>query len=799
MAKRTPAYIYCLVFSSGAISHRFFDQLIPIWISVALLISALLVSYRVRYLRLLLCLLLGLSWANIIATQVLGQSIDVNLEKRDLVVTGTVVGVPVEYSRSVRFDFLIDDLRYLGENYPGPGKVRLKSYHKIEELAPNQKWRFTVRLKRSRGLQNPGSNFNYETYLFENRIRATGYVRDEVSNQLLNKTESDHSISSLRSDVSRFIQKEFKDYPHHGVLSALIVGIRNQVASQDWEILQNTGTIHLVAISGLHIGFIVGLVTWLASKMWRFSGRIQSILPANHVGIIFGFIAGFAYALLAGFTLPTRRALIMLMVFVSVMLLRRQASLFEVMSLALCAVILFDPLTPLSVGFWLSFGAVTIIACCVIRMANIQRMQNGKITDKYLSMIRSWTTTQLALSFGMAPLLIVIFSKVSVVSPLANLLAIPVVGFIVVPLGLFGLILFISGATEIAKYFFQWSINLIEWLWLFLSYIGQFKWAIWQPPQLPLSVLVALGVGMFLIFIKPAFPARRLALVALLPAFLYRPEGLQQGEFRYTMLDVGHGLAGIIETHSHSLLFDTGPNFSGGMDSGKAIVLPYLRSRGIKRLDVALISHEHNDHVGGFDSINSELQIDRVLSGVPDSVGGNTQQCQSGQHWRWDEVDFEVLWPLEGEVRLPFLRGNNASCVIRVSSQYGSLLLTADVEAEAEKEMVNLYTAALKSNVLQVPHQGSKTSSTTMFLNNVQPDLAIFSTGYRNRFGHPHEGVLQRYQSRDIEQINTAYSGAITINFAEKISIHTHRDNLQGYWYNNEFSTPLELLELDDQ
>ena len=784
MAKRMPASIYLLVFSSAVICHRFFDALMPLWLTLALFAGAILFCVLATYwnnvAHLILVFVLAISWVNFTATKLLNSTIDTVLERQDVVISGQIVGVPLQTPHYSRFDFVADTLTWKGKFYDPPAKIRLKAYHNLKMFKGNQAWQFTVRLKRAHGYQNPGSRFNYETYLFSKRIRATGYVRNKASNRLISPNLHAYSIAKFRARVTSFIHNKLQDDPHHGILTALIVGVRSTMSDADWRILQNTGTIHLVAISGLHIGLVYGLVMWLVARIWRLTGQLQTRIPAQTVAVIAGLVAGLGYALLAGMTIPTQRAVIMLSVVATSVLFRRNPSSFELLLVALAAVLLADPLTPLASGFWLSFCAVAVIICCLTKH-NSNRNTHPENTSLLPKKTIRCLSIQLGLSFGMAPLLLLLFHQLSLVAPLANVLAIPVIGIVVVPMALFGLCLFALGFPEEALRVFEYALFAIDALWVALQFLADTNWSIWQPPFIPFWTLMMTTIGIVLLFFRFSFPARRTAVLWFLPLLLIRPEKPDHGTFKYTMLEVGHGLASVVETKHHTLVYDTGPRFKGGMDAGKTVVVPYLKSRGIHHIDTLIISHQHNDHSGGYQAINSAFNIDNLLVGVPDKINSmlRAEQCRSGQEWQWDGVRFEVLWPLDNR----FPSGNNASCVLMIRSRFGTLLLTGDIESPAEKILVETLGDRLAADILQVPHQGSKTSSGTRFLHRVNPKLALLSTGYLNRFGHPHEIISQRYAMRQIPLINTAYSGALTINFDHMRQPLKHRDIVNGYWF----------------
>ncbi len=278
-------------------------------------------------------------------------------------------------------------------------------------------------------------------------------------------------------------------------------------------------------------------------------------------------------------------------------------------------------------------------------------------------------------------------------------------------------------------------------------------------------------------------PARLVCLTWLIPVFLYVPEGPDHGAFRFALLDVGHGLASVVQTRRHTLVYDFGPGPPIAMDSGELVLTPYLHIQRRRQIDIAMVSHAHLDHRGGYESVLKNFPVSTTLSGMPDHIKG-ARQCSAGQSWNWDGVDFRVLWPPAGLQRMT--GANDQSCVVQVKSSFGSLLLTGDIEAGAESALVEIYGRSLKSDILLVPHQGSKTSSTSPFLSLVMPQLGVISSGYRNRFKHPHPVVLERYASHSIPLLRTDLAGAITVDFASILGVKSERTTKTGYWYNKD-------------
>ena len=780
--------IYLALFSFGVVLHRFFWQLPSTGVLVGVFLSCLCCVYivesgRIRQAFVLTAVLIsGLAWANWVAGNILENGFDVALEKQDVVVSGKVTGVPVQKARYSQFDFVVNQLEFNGNVHAHPNKIRLKSYHKIAGFGVDQNWRLTVRLKRSRGLHNPGGQFDYESWLYSNRFGATGYVRESAQNQMIGNHFPVNSFSKLRSEIASFLAENFSGSTESAVLSALLVGVRGDIPAKIWQTFRDTGTIHLVAISGLHISFVTGLVIWLTGRAFRLTGRWQTTISSRDFGLVCGVLAAVLYALLAGMTIPTRRALIMVVVIATAYLGRRNASIVDSLNVSLFVILAVDPLSAVDNGFWLSFSAVSIIALVVTR----GRELTSGLLSRCAARLKQWLTIQLSLSIGMAPILIVLFNQVSIIAPLANFIAIPVVTFFVIPLAMMGLFLKLLGAPQISLAFFGMAAEGLAVLLKALELLAAIPGAVWLSSAKPVWLLVFGLIGILILRYQAIRLAPVLAIVLIVPVFIYTPLAPAHGEFRYTMLDVGQGLASVIETENHTLIFDTGPHYQGGLDSGYDIVLPFLQFAAIDKIDKLVVSHKHNDHAGGLNAIIQSIDIDELWSGAPEQIKGS-RICLAGQQWQWDGVEFFVLWPTKDHY-LSADGGNNASCVIRVQSRQTSLLLTGDIEKEVEAVLVEQYGDNLKSDFLQVPHQGSRTSSTAGFLARVEPHTAFVSAGYKNRFKHPHKTVVDRYEQSGIGIFSTAISGALILEsrhqYDGEYRVAGEKDNVVGYWYN---------------
>jgi len=712
-----------------------------------------------RAYRLLFLFALGLLWTVWRVDMILAQKLPKHLEGREITLNGQIIDLPEQHPCGWRFHFAPTP----SKEWLNPGHLRLSWYGTPpQSLYPGQHWQLTVRLKQAHGMLNPWG-FDYAKWLFQKRILATGYVRQKGEQRLLNKALP-FNINNIRYHLAEEIKKTLEDLPTKGIILALALGTKQAIPQQQQKILQQTGTAHLIAISGLHIGFIAWLVFWIARRCYI--NKMALWLPSPIFAALLSFSAAFVYALLAGFSLPTQRALIMVAVVMSGIVFARKVAISHILALALLLVLLWDPLSVLSGGFWLSFGAVTIIAYVF----------NNKREPK-LSPLAKWGMgvwrIQWGLSLGMFPILLFIFGYVPLSSPLANVIAIPWISFVVVPLTLLGTAI-ISFLPSLGSTLLHIAAYTLEALWVFIESLA--KSGVWQLATPPLWTIIVAMIGIAILLLPRGFPARWLGIIWLLPVFFISPPHPERGEVWLSLLDVGQGLAAIIRTENYVLVYDTGPKSCNGFNTGEAVVVPFLRAKGIHQIDKLLISHADNDHSGGAESVLENLSVDEILTSSP-QLFKNSRLCQLGQHWRWDEVDFQILHP-----NYITQKTNNQSCVLKVTTRGGGILLPGDIEKTVEVQLIQHYPKELKADILIAPHHGSGTSSTKSFIEAVQPTIVLFSTGYRNRFKHPKKSIVQRYRQRDIKIWNTAQVGAIEF----QISAHGISDPIlvkPRYWH----------------
>ena len=727
---------------------------------------------------------LGFVWAAVFAHLRLSDRLDAALEGRDVVVTGVVAGLPQDFERGVRFDFDVES------SEPGvPRRIVLSWYSGfssdeslgVATLQAGERWRFTVRLRRPHGSFNP-HGFDYEAWLLERGIRATGYVRmpsrrgaDERAQVVPERLAAmvprpRYWIERLRDAAREKIRGTLPESPSAGVLIALAIGDQRAIDPGEWRLFARTGVSHLMSISGLHVTMVAGLFAMLASWFWRRSEALALALPAQKAAALAGFLAALAYCLISGFAVPAQRTLYMVGVVAAALWLGRATSASRVLAAALFLVLVLDPWAVLSPGFWLSFAAVAVI------------FYIGNSRTARPHWLAQWGRVQWAVTVGLVPLLLVIFQQVSLVSPIANAVAIPVVSLVVTPLALAGAVLPFAWPLELGH-------AILEVLMLMLGWLAGLPGAVWQQHAPPAWTLPLALAGIACLLVPRGFPARWLGVVLLLPLFATPPPGPRAGDLWITVLDVGQGLSVLARTERHALLYDAGPAFNAFSDSGSRVVLPYLRGEGIARLDSLVVSHDDGDHSGGAGSVLEAVPAGMLWSSLSSDhalleTATWRTPCTAGRKWVWDAVSFEFLHPREEVPSGRSARANNRSCVLRIEAKGGRVLLTGDIERAAERVLLHNAPQLLVAEALVVPHHGSASSSSPEFVKQVAPRYAIFTAGYRNRFGHPREDVLARYREAGSELLRTDSGGAIKMRFEpEGIRVEAHRVRARRYWH----------------
>ena len=667
----------------------------------------------------------------------LDARLDPSLEGSTLQISGAVASVPQLAGDGYRFEFTTDP-------QPGlPPRVELTWYEPQWQPLAAERLELEVRLRRPRGFANPGGA-DYEARLLREGIGATGYVRTATRPGRDWRDVLRSPVLVARGEIAHAIRAALGERPATGIVAGLAVGLQDALSAEQWRQLARSGTSHLMAISGMHIGMFAVVAAWLAARVQRWRQRRGARGTARDAAVIVGSAAALAYGALAGWSVPTQRTVIMIAIVALALRARRRVGAADTLALGAIAVLALEPLAPLSVGFWLSFGAVAAI----LLVTAGQLVQPG--------VVRGYAQAQWAVTAGLVPVLVGSFGAVSIVSVGVNLLAIPLYTLVVVPIVLVGsaLLMTVPMAGELVLQGGAW---LIESTWPLIAAPAGWSWATWGVAGLEPWAWAALVVGAAAALAPLPAPGRLAGFLLVIAACLWRPVPLEAGAVRFTMLDVGQGLATVVETRSHVLVYDAGPAFRSGSDAGAMAVEPYLRHQGLRRVDVLVASHDDLDHSGGAESVARLVEVNRlVASGVVLDPIGPVEECRRGERWEWDGVRFEWLHPGPE----PFENDNDNSCVLRVSAGPHVVLLTGDVERLAEADL--LAQGELEyADVLLVPHHGSRTSSTPAFVAATRPRWALVPAGHRNRWGFPKPDVVGRWEAAGAEVLVGSATGAI--------------------------------------
>jgi competence protein ComEC len=788
-------------FAAGAVLLQWQPALPPagMWVGAsavgALLAAALRMRAALRSASVLaICAAgtLGFGYAAWRAEIRLADALPLAWEGVDIAVEGVVDDLPQVADQGTRFAFALE--RVLTAGAIVPQRLSLAWYAQRRkdgdvddpaELVAGERWRLVVRLKRPHGTVNP-HGFDVEAWLLENGFRATGYVRDDSRNARLAAFAGRPTdfVQRARTAVRDRIVDVLRDAPYAGVIVALTIGEERAIPEAQWRVFNRVGITHLISISGLHVTVFAAIAGGIAFLLARRSARLTCRIPARKIASVVGVITATLYVLLAGAQVPAVRTLLMLVVGAIGLWLARPGTAAIVWLWALVVVLAWDPWAGFAPGFWLSFGAVGLLL-----YAHAGRLASPAPASRAARAVRAFraaTRTQALVTIGLVPGTLALFQQVSLVSPLANSLAIPAVTFVVVPLALTGIVVPAALPFEAAHAAFAALMVPLEWL-------SGAPAAVWQQ-HAPPAWTIAVSVGGVAWLAAPrGVPGRSLGALALIPLFVVRPPPPSPGTFELTVLDVGQGLAVVVRTHSHALLYDTGPRYTDAADAGSRIVAPFLRASGVGRLGGMVVTHQDSDHSGGALSILQTVPVDWLSSSLPEDNailaqrardGGISGRCVAEQRWEWDGVRFTMLQPALALYDAPRVKPNDLSCVVRIDSVHGSALLTGDLEARGELELVRRNADALKADVLLVPHHGSLTSSTPAFIAAVAPSVAVYTPGYRNRFGHPRPAVIARYDAAGIRSFRTDFDGALTFTFSADTPRvpRAEREHDRRYW-----------------
>lgn len=731
-----------------------------LWLFVLSVVVSVLLFRRINYCYFSIVLATGFLWAAYVAHSVLSFSLPHEMEGTPLILTGTVASLVNTDGTGQHFNFYT--------NVKDPVLIRLSWPKHDATLLPGDVWQLKVRLKRIHGTQNPGG-FDVEKWALEEHLRGMGYVIDGPNNQYIKHSTWSYPVAQIRQTLQSRIHALL---PHSAMLPwllALTTGDRGSVNHRDWEVLRKTGTNHLMAIAGLHIGLVALAAKYVIAKSWRLFPRLMLMLPSIEAEACGALIAGVGYAALAGFSLPARRACFMLMVFIVATLLRRKVSLWVVWSLAMLGVLLLDPLSVLSDSFWLSFSTIALV---------IYGMQ-GRMNEDNLWW--KWGRIQWVIGFGLIPLTLYLYHECSVVSLVANSITIPLLAVLILPLCLLSAV-FLFLMPPMGYLFLFFADTSLQLLWMILSWFASLPFASFHialaTPWLLLTAVIAV-----LLFLLPAGqPGRWLGLIWCLPIIFFTPLRPAVGDVWLTVLDVGQGLSTIVKTRDHTLVYDVGPRISDKMDSGENIVVPYLQLDNRKQIDALVVSHGDNDHIGGAPALLKAFSVRHIYTSVPEKlVSPVTSYCLAGMQWKWDGVDFAFLYPTPDMLH----RVNDSSCVLRIKTASQTILLPGDIEKASEIELLTRLPEQLQATVMVAPHHGSKTSGVPSFIAAVYPQYIVYATGYRNKYHFPHPSVVASYSAIHATGLNTVETGAMTLKLEAGRPLmppERYRFNHHRYW-----------------
>ncbi|AOY02231.1 DNA internalization-related competence protein ComEC/Rec2 [Jeongeupia sp. USM3] len=741
-----------IAFVTGVCALQALPVLPPLWqpLFVASLAMVPLGSVRWRPLAMLvLAVCAGFGYADLRARWRLADRLPAALEQQSVVADGHIAGLPQQNRYGWRFTLVVEH-----SDPPGlPERVQVSSYGDRLQPRTGERWRLTLRPKRPHGLANPGG-FDLERWLLTEGIGATASVK---AAERLPGHAWQAGVDRLRDALRDRLHRQLGDAPYAGVIVALAIGDQGGVPKDQWQRFAATGVTHLISVSGLHITLWATLLGGLVNLGWRRVPWLAARVPAQRAALAAGVLAALGYSVLSGLSVPTQRTLLMLLIAAAGLWRGRSGTPLVTWLVALAAVVLFDPFSVLSVGFWLSFLTVgALLYGCAATLGEAPRWHG-------------WIGAQWVATLASFPVLALVFQQLPLVSPLANAVAIPLVSMVVTPLALAGVLDPTGSLPWLAERAFALTDRYLQLCAQapVLTVAAPPAWA-WLP--------AALGVVLWL---SPrGLPGRLYAPVLLLPLLAPPAATLEHGTFRATVIDVGQGLAVLVQTRSHTLLYDTGP--PGASDRA---LLPALRALGIRRIDTLTVSHDDNDHSGGAEAVLQALAVGQLHSTLPPGHPARAaatmhRDCSAGQTWTWDGVRFDVLWPAAG---LAAASDNARSCTLRIRSAADrTLLLPGDIGRHEEAGLVS--QGLSPADIVVAPHHGSRSSSSQALVDATAPHWVVFSSGYLNRFRHPHPHVVERYAGAGSTILRTDQDGAVTFDVGSGLSVHRWRAGHRRYW-----------------
>ncbi len=742
------------------------------WLLMCLAVAGAMVFGSRSTSRVFAVFCLGFVLAGVQALIGMSRQLPIGMEHRQVDLVGTVVELPQHEARRTRFVLQVDDAASQPKALRGR-RIKLAWYDAFGlgiapadaprfRIAAGSRWSLSAKLRAPRGLRNPGG-VDGEKHALIDRIVATGYVRDPQSAREISRPAG---IDAWREGMSARIAHAVPTASSR-FLRALAIGDTRALDDGDWEQLRAVGLTHLIAISGFHVGLVAGFFALIVRGIWWLWPALGRRLPRPQAAILAALGGAGLYAALAGFALPTVRTVLMIAVIAIARVLRRGWRPVDAMSLAAIAILLFDPLSVLTAGFWLSFGGVAWLLWC---------LPNGE--EKLL---REFFSAQGVATVGLLPLTVALFGQASLAGPFANLLAIPWWSLVVVPLALIGTALetmhtgWGGGIWRLAALAFDPSWSLFAWL-------GDSPLALYWLPEAPWFALPLALLSAFWCMLPRGVPGKSLALLLWLPLLWPDRQLPPHGEAELVMFDVGQGLSVLVRTSRHTLLYDMGPAVPDGFDAGERAVVPALHALGVHDIQSAVVSHGDNDHAGGFGAIDGVFPIGARYapadSGL-DAKIADLRSCRAGLAWEWDGVRFRFLHP---PAHFPYLR-NESSCILRVETAHGAALLTGDIGQVIERDLMRRDPMSVRAEIVLVAHHGSSGSSDPGFVAATDAAVAPISAGYANRFKHPKPEVVDLWRHLGAKTPVTASAGALRMRLgADGVVLETERGRHRRLW-----------------
>lgn len=700
-----------------------------------------------------------------VASSVLSHPLPHTLENKPITVTGMVASLVNQDSTGSHFLFRVD---HANTAIHVPQLVRMSWHDNQRTIKPGDIWRLTIRLKRIHGLYNPGG-FDAEKWALMTHLRGSGYVLSNKTAYFLEHHYTEYIFDQFRQFIQVKIVSVLPKSEMLPWLFALTTGDREKVRAADWEVLRKTGTNHLMAIAGLHIGLVAGVVKIAAGRCLRWFPALALKFPLPFVEAAAALFAGFLYAGLAGFSLPARRAFVFLIIFAAAMLLSKRINAWVTLGVTLLLLLIIDPLSVLSESFWLSFCTIAFV---IYGMRG--RVRENSIWWKVCRI-------QWVIGFALIPLTLYFYHEFSLVSFFANIVTIPLLAFLILPLSLFSAI-FIICLPPVGHLLLLLTNAVLKCWWFILCWFDSIKLstpAIFVPDLFSLLVMM---IGVLILLLPIGQAGRWLGIIWCLPAFLYLPVKPAAGDLWMTLLDVGQGLSVVVMTPHHTLIFDSGPKVNEKIDAGRAVIIPYLQSLDRFQIDALIISHGDNDHIGGVPATIKKMKVHDIVTSVPEKFKHRTARyCLAGQRWWWDGVMFEFLYPTKERLH----QGNNSSCVLRIVIGKNVIILPGDIEKSAESELIQRVPEKLMATVLVAPHHGSQSSGLSAFIEAVYPQYVLYATGYLNKYHLPTASVVLSYDRIHAIQLNNVDQGSITLKFNARNKVPqvmSYRNEAQRYW-----------------